>query len=62
MSDAAEIFIALVDEVLRTRGRVLAATAQFGSDDGLTGSQMTVSCMTMAGPEVDPVGVVLEAM
>jgi len=32
----------LMDEVLRTHGRLLAATAGFGAEDGLTGAQMLV--------------------
>jgi DNA-binding MarR family transcriptional regulator len=42
VSETAESFIELIDELLRSRGRLLATTADFGSDSGLTGSQMLV--------------------
>ncbi|GAB2964097.1 MarR family transcriptional regulator [Amycolatopsis acidiphila] len=32
----------LVDEVLRTQGRLLAATGDFGAEEGLTGAQLLV--------------------
>ncbi len=33
---------AIVDEIMRARGRLLSATADFGAAEGLTGSQNTV--------------------
>jgi DNA-binding MarR family transcriptional regulator len=42
VADSVSLFPALVDEVLRTRGRLLSATASFGEREGLTGAQSLV--------------------
>lgn len=42
MTDGASLVPQLVDEVLRTRGRLLSATAGFGDHEGLSGAQSLV--------------------
>jgi DNA-binding MarR family transcriptional regulator len=46
----------MVDEILRTRGRIVARTAETGAAAGLTGSQMTVlsSIVSAATPPTVP--------
>lgn len=51
MSSAASLVPALVDEVLRTRGRLLSATASFGADAGLSGAQTLVLVAVARAPQ-----------
>ncbi|MFJ8019391.1 MarR family winged helix-turn-helix transcriptional regulator [Streptomyces sp. NPDC096311] len=50
---------AIVDEILRTRGRLLSATAEFGAEEGLTGAQglvLTVVAQSAKSSTVPQIG------
>jgi DNA-binding MarR family transcriptional regulator len=45
-----ERLVAFVDEVGRTQGRLLEATAMFGAAEGLSGAQLTVLAVVVNAP------------